>query len=303
MPEPSAEEAGFLEAIREHPDDDGPRLVYADWLDERGEARGEFIRTHCLLGHLGHLPLDPEYGWDREVRGFRRAVEDWLRPIPPGMAVWLERGLPVAELSLNQMLLPEQTASADQTDHPGILAWLIHLRIDCRYLEALDELHTGVSSLQLWRPVLPPCQIDLTGFRAGDQVLITLCTLSRLTTLRLNDCRSVSDHGVAVLADCGELTDLSLIGARLTDAGLAHLAGLSRLRSLSLRDTAVTDAGLAHLTGLRRLRRLDLRGTHVTLAGVEQFRRTLPDCRLDCDPAADPRLRRLHAWRGLEPGW
>src|SRR5262245_49643274 len=28
-------------AITEHPDDDGPRLVYADWLLEQGDPRGE----------------------------------------------------------------------------------------------------------------------------------------------------------------------------------------------------------------------------------------------------------------------
>lgn len=36
----------FLDMIRAHPDDDGPRLVYADWLDEHGECdRAEFIRA------------------------------------------------------------------------------------------------------------------------------------------------------------------------------------------------------------------------------------------------------------------
>src|SRR3954452_23480399 len=47
--------APFLAAVRAHPDDDAPRLVYADWLDERGDAdRAEFIRVQCELA-----PLDP----------------------------------------------------------------------------------------------------------------------------------------------------------------------------------------------------------------------------------------------------
>jgi uncharacterized protein (TIGR02996 family) len=41
------EEAAFLRAIAEAPGDGAPRLVYADWLDERGDARGEYLR---LLG-------------------------------------------------------------------------------------------------------------------------------------------------------------------------------------------------------------------------------------------------------------
>ncbi|HVK11359.1 MAG TPA: TIGR02996 domain-containing protein [Gemmataceae bacterium] len=40
----------FLATIRAAPDDDAPRLVYADWLDEHGDgARAEFIRVQCEL--------------------------------------------------------------------------------------------------------------------------------------------------------------------------------------------------------------------------------------------------------------
>jgi uncharacterized protein (TIGR02996 family) len=53
-----SDEATFLQAIREDPDADGPRLVYADWLDEQGDPRGEFIRAQCRLERLA--PDDPE---------------------------------------------------------------------------------------------------------------------------------------------------------------------------------------------------------------------------------------------------
>jgi uncharacterized protein (TIGR02996 family) len=40
----------FLDAIRAAPDDDAPRLVYADWLEENGPPeRAEFIRIQCEL--------------------------------------------------------------------------------------------------------------------------------------------------------------------------------------------------------------------------------------------------------------
>jgi uncharacterized protein (TIGR02996 family) len=43
----------FLRAIIEDPDDDAPRLVYADWLDEHGQPeRAELIRVECQLGRL-----------------------------------------------------------------------------------------------------------------------------------------------------------------------------------------------------------------------------------------------------------
>lgn len=41
---------GLLADILAHPEDDTPRLILADWLDEHGEAeRGEFIRVQCEL--------------------------------------------------------------------------------------------------------------------------------------------------------------------------------------------------------------------------------------------------------------
>src|SRR3954468_2940925 len=46
--------AAFFRAIEADPDDDTPRLVYADWLDERAatdadRARAEFVRVQCEL--------------------------------------------------------------------------------------------------------------------------------------------------------------------------------------------------------------------------------------------------------------
>ena len=45
-------EALFLQAVLENPDDDTPRLIYADWLEERGDPRGEFIRVQCELANM-----------------------------------------------------------------------------------------------------------------------------------------------------------------------------------------------------------------------------------------------------------
>jgi uncharacterized protein (TIGR02996 family) len=47
-------DAGFLEALRENPDDESLRLIYADWLDERGDKRGEFLRLESALRFLSH---------------------------------------------------------------------------------------------------------------------------------------------------------------------------------------------------------------------------------------------------------
>jgi uncharacterized protein (TIGR02996 family) len=43
------QEEAFLQAILENPKDDTPRLVYADWLDERGIPHADTIRAHPEL--------------------------------------------------------------------------------------------------------------------------------------------------------------------------------------------------------------------------------------------------------------
>jgi uncharacterized protein (TIGR02996 family) len=47
------EREGLLRAICEAPDDDAPRLVYADWLDEHGDPlQAQFIRVQIELARL-----------------------------------------------------------------------------------------------------------------------------------------------------------------------------------------------------------------------------------------------------------
>src|SRR5579871_2100557 len=56
----------FLQSIIENPDDDAPRLIYADWLEEHGEAaRAEFIRIQVEIARLSqnHPPIRVEIAW------------------------------------------------------------------------------------------------------------------------------------------------------------------------------------------------------------------------------------------------
>ncbi len=53
IPFDSPEYSAFIEAIRQSPDCDLPRLVAADFLEERGESeRAEFIRVQCEIAEL-----------------------------------------------------------------------------------------------------------------------------------------------------------------------------------------------------------------------------------------------------------
>jgi uncharacterized protein (TIGR02996 family) len=82
---PSApDEEAFLAAIRRNPPDNGIRLVYADWLEERGDdRRAEYVRLLCrwvashpaadrqLIRRERELRKGLGRGWLARVRGMR----------------------------------------------------------------------------------------------------------------------------------------------------------------------------------------------------------------------------------------
>lgn len=82
------EEEAMLVTIRANPDDDLPRLVYADWIQEHGdEERAVYIRVQCELAKVPGYPS----GWDDskypeaaalhrrmvELGGPRRSAGEW----------------------------------------------------------------------------------------------------------------------------------------------------------------------------------------------------------------------------------
>lgn len=67
------DEEGFLRAIRLNPDDLVVRLVYADWLDERGDPRGEYVRLCCRLAEVRDK-IDQT--WRRDVRESMFRLDD-----------------------------------------------------------------------------------------------------------------------------------------------------------------------------------------------------------------------------------
>jgi uncharacterized protein (TIGR02996 family) len=72
----------FLKAICDNPDDDGPRLIYADWLEENGNLqRAEFIRVQCALARM--RKDDPQ--WNRLCEQERELLKthwvEWVSPV------------------------------------------------------------------------------------------------------------------------------------------------------------------------------------------------------------------------------
>lgn len=60
-------EEAFLAAVSDQPDDDTPRLVYADWLEERGHHLcAELIRLQCRIANGSPYTDEDE---DRKEKG------------------------------------------------------------------------------------------------------------------------------------------------------------------------------------------------------------------------------------------
>jgi uncharacterized protein (TIGR02996 family) len=79
-----AEADEMLRAIRESPAEDGPRLIYANWLAENGELdRAEFIRVQC---HIAKLNPEAQEALQKDLRAREQELltanwRAWVRPL------------------------------------------------------------------------------------------------------------------------------------------------------------------------------------------------------------------------------
>jgi uncharacterized protein (TIGR02996 family) len=284
----SLEEA-FLADVRANPDDDTPRLVYADWLDEHGgaagAARAELIRVQCALARPG--------GEGEWRRGLEAREERLLREHGPG---WRE---PLADLRVSWDDAPFTRGFVEAVEMaaPDFL----------QYAGELFRVAPLLRRLTLWN----------ADTHAVEEGLADCAYLERLTSLRF-DGRSIVSHFFVLRLvrsrHLRHLAHLDLSCNDIGDEGARHIAQsphLGRLTRLGLAYSALTAAGVRALTTspyLTGLTELDLSGNHAVgatgaelvaasdrLAGLTTLRLSL--CGLDADAmralVTSPRLARL----------
>src|SRR5882672_7674606 len=94
-----ADEGPFLEAALARPDADGPRLVYADFLEQSDDpavaARGELIRVQLALSCLPEGSPQAAQLAERQEELRQRYYEAWVDPLR-GFVAWVgfRRGIP-----------------------------------------------------------------------------------------------------------------------------------------------------------------------------------------------------------------
>ncbi len=99
------DEPALLAAIAARPDDDTPRLVYADWLDDHGAAeRAEFIRLQCRLARDDED--DPAAAERADELENQHRIR-WLAGVPtgPGLRWEFRRGFPERLEALSYQLI------------------------------------------------------------------------------------------------------------------------------------------------------------------------------------------------------
>jgi uncharacterized protein (TIGR02996 family) len=287
----------FLHAICENPQDDAPRLIYADWLEEHGKPeRAEFIRVDVELARLDED--DPRWpalaARGREL--LERHGDEWRRlPNLPGIrwGRW-ERGFVVEARAAHAKAFLENAATLFRVTPLRRLEF--GARVTARTLArilAVPEL-ARLDHLALWRSPLET---------AGAEAVARSPHLAGLSTLSLGQCRlgsggvaalaaaphlrrlrrlwlwgnQVGDDGARALAESPVLatvSDLALNSNEIGDAGVRALAEspfLGRLAFLQLNDNQFGDEGVRALTasdGLPELAVLYLVGNRITDDGT-----------------------------------
>src|SRR5262249_12315251 len=166
----------FLHDICRDPEDDAPRLSYAEWLEERGDPRGEFIRLQCRLARLEQGEAQRPALRQREHVLLRQHRPDWLGFLTEGSDTnWQFRRGFLDEVCLEAAVFLDRVLELFQ-----LAPLLRHLRLwDARL--CLAKLAASPQLGQL-------TSLDLTANRIGDegvQVLAASPYLAQLTTLRL----------------------------------------------------------------------------------------------------------------------
>jgi uncharacterized protein (TIGR02996 family) len=263
----------LLQDIVENPEDDIPRLVYADWLEERGEdARSELIRAQVRRNRL------PE--GDRAAASLLRREKALLKEHPD----WCDTGLGLAG-EMRRGFLEHVACTPQQLVEQGdALFERFPIRSLVLRADPSDRAQIRAIAKRPWLSRLTALRVQRpTGVPNGigdetAEALIGARHLTRLTVLELFAC-GLTERSARAIAKAShlKLTALQLAWNQLLAtgagalAGAAHLSGLTRLELASTTLSPGGAAALAASPHLRNLRVLDLNRSGIQVAGLREL--------------------------------
>lgn len=234
MPNPDT----FLAAICDQPDDDAPRLVFADWLEENGDgARAEFIRTQIELARADGKSRGHERLLERQKLLLRRHKKEWTAPLK-GIAERME----FARGFVMSLTLPAE-----------------------RFLRHAERIFQ-----------LAPVRSVTVTHSVGRTLDLAACKeLARLTAISIQSIYATAQGIVAALGDpfSSRPSAVPYADDRIGDTGFAdlvssqHLTALAWLHVPSNNVTASSVRALVQAPVARQLRRLDLSHNPIGDAG------------------------------------
>jgi uncharacterized protein (TIGR02996 family) len=279
----------LLTGVKDHPDDDGPRLVLADWLEENSRseaerARADYLRLQRRLAGLGaDDPIRKELEAQEQLlrqtheAAWLGAWQALVMTTPDHYGWWFHRGLLRLTLAGTRWL---DALAAD----PAAWAW-----VDCLSLVGLGPADvervaacSGLGQLNCLQ-LAPQSQVGGTVVgTAGARALAASAHLHRLTSLILFN-SLIGPEGAEALAAAPQLKGLTFLDLSGLDWGypneigdqgaraLARSLHLTGLRYLDLTENAIDDEGAKALAGsanLVGLTYLNLKGNHLGPKGA-----------------------------------
>jgi uncharacterized protein (TIGR02996 family) len=302
------EQAAFLADIGAHPEDDAPRLVYADWLDEYSDqesdrARAEFIRLqiaeHRKPGyHPNGRPLTereqqlleawnhPKHrgGWLHGLTvfpGLRVGTSDYERGFPYSAHALTVRSFLQAGPALYACLPIDQLSIATIT--PGTAAELAASPYLARIRHLNQSWTDEVLAALAASPHLGGLRTCVLGGGGGTITsrglgpFLASPALAQLSELILLRCEGIGPEGVAAIraSFCARaLQEVCVqdchVGAEAT-ADVVALMGLPGLRRLNLAGNDLDDRVAFALAGLAptRLESVHLEFNRISDSGAE----------------------------------
>jgi uncharacterized protein (TIGR02996 family) len=319
-------DAELIAAITAAPDDDAPRLVYADHLMQQGDPRGEFIALQCRLAaaDAADQPTDPAViAREKELREAHAATwaigltaivpagYEFRRGFVEHVTAWSESDI--------AHFVPEPVEDPPPLYRPAIEEPHDRLGDIVAAAPLVNGLTTRGDAILCtitdgWKPLR---SVTLQQPRAGvDRIQAFLAhpALARLRRLQLTCVEVDDDRARAWLGSTQPLEHLGMVGGwHVSLAPTRNLAelivenpALHGLTSLHLGNFALRD--LKPLAELRHLERLALHRAMVTAHEIEKLLPALPNLEmleiddddeqlglLDVEAllAATPKLRRL----------
>ncbi len=278
----AAEESAFLTPIRAAERDDGPRLIYADFLadsdDPADRHRADFVRLQLALARLpDNHPRRHELkhraddllhrhlsAWTAHLRGlatgftFHRGLLD---TVSVDVATFAARGE-----ELFRRAPVRGVKFLDAARHVGTLAECEHLaRVRDLGLCGADLGNGGLNLLLRSRHLSAVESLDLSFNGLDDsaaRLLARTSALPRLRELRLNDNGRLTADGLTALADSPALGGLELLDVSANDIGAAGIEAvvgspyLGDLHTFAAHSNRIGDAGAKALAGSELLARM-----------------------------------------------